>query len=57
LKADCARYNALGVRGWLVLRFSWEHVMFEPEYVREVLEAAVRARGLSIPTVRAAKAA
>ena len=37
LKRDCARYNALVVRGWLVLRFSWEHVMHEPDYVRECL--------------------
>jgi very-short-patch-repair endonuclease len=37
LKRDCARYNALVVRGWLVLRFSWEHVMHEPDYVRDCL--------------------
>ncbi|MDR7361426.1 hypothetical protein [Nocardioides marmoribigeumensis] len=27
LHRDCARYNALVLRGWTVLRFSWEHVM------------------------------
>jgi hypothetical protein len=33
-KRDCERYNALVVRGRVVLRFPWEHVMFEPTYVR-----------------------
>jgi hypothetical protein len=37
---DCERYNALVLRGWTVLRFSWEHVMFEPEYVRACLSRA-----------------
>jgi very-short-patch-repair endonuclease len=41
LRRDCKRYNAFVLGGWLVLRFAWEHVMFEPEYVRQVLEAAV----------------
>ncbi|HYO38382.1 MAG TPA: DUF559 domain-containing protein [Nocardioidaceae bacterium] len=41
LKRDCERYNALVVRGWLVLRFTWEHVMFEPDEVRAVLTAFV----------------
>ena len=40
LKRDCERYNALALRGWLVLRFSWEHVMHEPEYVADCLAAA-----------------
>jgi very-short-patch-repair endonuclease len=38
LHRDCMRYNALTLRGWLVLRFSWEHVMHDPLYVRECLE-------------------
>ncbi len=29
------------VDGWTVVRFSWEHVMFEPDYVRRVLVALV----------------
>jgi very-short-patch-repair endonuclease len=37
LKSDAERYNAIVVAGWRVLRFSWEHVMFEPVYVRQVL--------------------
>lgn len=42
LKRDCARYNALVLRGWLVLRFSWEHVMHEPAYVRDCLVRVAR---------------
>lgn len=38
---DCARYNALVVRGWTVLRFTWEQVMFDRESVRHVLVAAL----------------
>ena len=37
LKKDCERYNAFVIAGWLVVRFAWEHVMFEPDYVRQVL--------------------
>jgi very-short-patch-repair endonuclease len=41
LKADCERYNAFVLAGWTVLRFSWEHVMFDPGYVRSVLTGMV----------------
>jgi very-short-patch-repair endonuclease len=41
LKADCERYNAFVLAGWTVLRFSWEHVMFDPGYVRSVLTGLV----------------
>jgi very-short-patch-repair endonuclease len=34
---DCARYNLLVLRGWRVLRFTWEQVMLEPAYVGWVL--------------------
>ena len=37
LKRDCERYNALVIRGWTVLRFAYEHVMYEPDYVRDAL--------------------
>ncbi|MCW2855353.1 MAG: hypothetical protein JWR52_968 [Marmoricola sp.] len=33
LRRDCRRYNALVLRGWTVLRFTWEDVMFNPHYV------------------------
>jgi very-short-patch-repair endonuclease len=42
LKRDCERYNAFVLDGWLVLRFAWEHVMFEPAYARDVLVSAVQ---------------
>ena len=45
LKHDCERYNAFVVDGWLVVRFAWEHVMFEPEYVAGVLRAVVQLLG------------
>jgi len=41
LAKDARRYNLLIVNGWIVLRFSWEDVMQDPEYVREILIAAV----------------
>ena len=41
LKRDCERYTALVVRGWTVVRFAWEHVMFEPDYVQDCLMALV----------------
>ncbi len=40
-KRDCERYTGLVVRGWRVVRFSWEHVMFEPDYVHDCLVALV----------------
>lgn len=39
LRWDAQRYNNLVVRGWLVLRFAWEDVMHDPEYVRRTLRA------------------
>lgn len=34
---DCARYNALVLADWRVLRFTWEQVMLSPAYVRWLL--------------------
>ena len=39
--ADCARYNALVVGGWTVLRFTWEQVMFSPDVVVQTVRAAM----------------
>jgi very-short-patch-repair endonuclease len=39
---DCSRYNLLVVRGWRVLRFTWEQVMHDQAYVRWVLAELVR---------------
>lgn len=47
LRRDADRYNDLVTMGWMVLRFSWEDVMHEPEHVRDTLQRAVnRARGM-----------
>jgi very-short-patch-repair endonuclease len=42
LRHDCWRYDELVARGWIVLRFAWEQVMFAPEWVRDILTQAVR---------------
>lgn len=42
LKRDARRYDLLVIDGWLVLRFAWEDVMFDRDYVLSVLVAAVR---------------
>jgi len=41
LRRDARRYDQLVVDGWVVLRFAWEDVMFDQEFVRSVLVAAV----------------
>ena len=37
LARDARRYNLLVIDGWLVLRFAWEDVMHDQEYVQHVL--------------------
>lgn len=37
LTRDCRRYDELVRNGWLVLRFAWEHVMFESFWVVDVV--------------------
>lgn len=41
LRADCKRYDELVCDGWIVLRFAWEHVMFEPEWVISIVRDAI----------------
>ncbi len=41
LVSDARRYNRMVIAGWIVLRFTYEDVMFHPEEVHEVLLAAV----------------
>lgn len=41
LAADARRYNELVIRGWIVLRFSYEDVMFHADDVRRVLTEVV----------------
>jgi very-short-patch-repair endonuclease len=45
LVRDCRRYTNLTVRGWRILRFSWEDVMYDPEWV-----VATIARALGLPS-------
>lgn len=42
LRRDAKRYNLMVVDGWIVLRFAWEDVMGDPDYVRETLAAVVQ---------------
>src|SRR3954454_2326085 len=44
LKRDCRRYTGLAARGWVVLRFTWGEVMFDPGYVLAALRETVAAR-------------
>ena len=44
LARDARRYDDFVVRGWLVLRFAWEDVMFDQAWVASVLTAAVAER-------------
>ena len=41
LRRDARRYDLLVANGWTVLRFSWEDVMHDPDFVRAVLQATV----------------
>lgn len=41
---DCRRYDDLVARDWLVLRFTWEQVMFDPGWVARVISDVVRLR-------------
>lgn len=54
LRQDCRRYNALLLRDWLVLRFTWEDVMFDAAHVRGVLVAAAAERVRRPPRPREA---
>ena len=41
LRRDARRYDLLVANGWIVLRFSWEDVMHDQDFVRAVLRATV----------------
>lgn len=42
LRKDIRRYTEAARRGWVVLRFTWEQVMSDQDYVRSVLADVVR---------------
>ena len=39
---DCERYNELWANGWRVLRFAWEHVMFQQGWVKDIVTTTCR---------------
>ncbi|WP_432943099.1 DUF559 domain-containing protein [Kribbella sp. CA-253562] len=41
LARDCRRLVNLSLRGWLVLRFSWEDVMYDPDWIVEAVREAL----------------
>lgn len=41
LRRDARRYDLLTAAGWIVLRFAWEDVMHDQDFVRRVLVAVV----------------
>ena len=47
LERDARRYTKLTVAGWLVIRLTYDDVMRHPDYVRDVLAAAVGVRSES----------
>jgi very-short-patch-repair endonuclease len=49
---DCERYNELWANGWRVLRFAWEHVMFQQEWVKEIVTMACRDRHVFVTSRR-----
>lgn len=57
IRRDCRRYTRLVLHGWTVLRFSWEDVMLDPDYVRSCLTALAAVAGRPRPRSRRPKAA
>lgn len=41
---DCQRYTMLAADGWIVLRFTYDQVMFQPDYVLRCIETALSQR-------------
>jgi len=54
LVRDCRRHVNLSIRGWLVLRFSWEDVMYDREWVIAAVRRAVGLPALSKRLLHAA---
>ena len=46
-KRDRRRDNVMNVRGWTVLRFTWEDVMYDPAYVIRLVKEALGIHQLS----------
>jgi very-short-patch-repair endonuclease len=55
---DLVRFTSLVSAGWRPLRFTWEQVMFHPEWVARRVEATVaEATGAALPDQRPTRAA
>lgn len=54
LVKDCRRQVNLAIRGWTILRFSWEDVMFDGEWVVSAVEQATGLPPLTKRVLRAA---
>lgn len=58
LSADARKYDLMVAAGWLVLRFSYEHVMTQPDFVRRVTtDVVVRAERMREVGMRISSAA
>lgn len=44
IRRDCWRYDEFTLAGWLPLRFAWDHVMHQEEWVRDVVTRGVELR-------------
>lgn len=53
LVKDCRRLVGLSLRGWMVLRFSWEDVMYDQEWVVDAVRGALELPPLSNQLPRA----
>ncbi|MEO6143544.1 MAG: DUF559 domain-containing protein [Dermatophilaceae bacterium] len=57
LAIDCARYDNLVSDGWTVLRFAWEQVMYQPDWVLHCLNAVTRRRWATLDAATQAERA
>ena len=54
LVKDCRRHVNLAIRGWTILRFTWEDVMFDGDWVVDAVERAGGRQPLTMHALRAA---
>ena len=54
LVKDCRRHVNLAIRGWTILRFTWEDVMFDGDWVVDAVERAGGRQPLTMQALRAA---
>lgn len=54
LVKDCRRQVNLTIRGWRILRFSWEDIMYDPDWVVDTIVRAAGLQPLTKPLLRVA---